>query len=348
MNPTVLVVTTVHWPDDTRIRERLIRTLATAFDVVYATRSPGPSDTSDLNYVELGGGRLQRNFRAIWLGLTYPYDILVIHDPELIMAAVLARLARGRPVVFDVHEDVPASAYTRGWVPRLARAPLSRLMASVLRVVEPILTITLAEPGYRRLFRRPHPCFANYPDTTNYPDADMDPSGPVIYLGDVTTERGIEVAVEACVELGVPLRLVGRVAPDTQRRLERAARGHSVTFDGAVPNREAIEIAAGSSVGLAPLLDLPNYRDSQPTKILEYLAVGLPVVASDLPGTRDLVEGLESVFLVEPGNPTALAEAIAGARTEEAAANAQAQAAAVRSRFQWPRDEVLGFYRSLV
>lgn len=346
---TILVVTTVHWPDDTRIRERLIRSLAAEFSVAYAARSPGPSDTTGLEYIELTGGRLLRNLRAIRLGLSYPFDVMVVHDPELLVCALLARLWQRRPVVFDVHEDVPASAYTRAWVPAPFRRPLSVLIAGALRLVEPLLKITLAEPGYRRLFKHSHPCFPNYPDTTTYPDPGVDVSGPVVYLGDVTAERGVDVAVEACSNLGVPLRLVGRIAPETRTRLERlAAPGGALTFDGLMPNRDAVESLKTASVGLAPLLDLPNYRHSQPTKILEYLAVGLPVVASDLPGTRALVEGLDSVFLAEPGNSEALAAAIVAARSGEVAEKARIQAGAIRSRFRWPGEEVRAYYESLV
>jgi len=349
VTPTVLVVTVVHWPDDTRIRERLIRTLSTEFDVVYAARSPGPTDKTGLDYVELRGTRIGRNLRAIWVALTRDWDVLAIHDPELVVAGILARLLRRRPVVFDVHEDVPASAYTRVWVPGRMRKPLAIAMRWLLRLAERVLTITLAEPGYQRLFARSHPTFPNYPETSGYPQAASTDDGPVLYLGDVTYERGVDVAVAACSKLQVPLRLIGRITSETRSRLvEEFGFGSWLTIDGLVPNRVAVHALTEASVGVAPLRDLPNYRNSQPTKILEYLAVGLPVVASDLPGTRELVEGLDAVFLVPPDDPEAMARAISQARSSEVAAIARTQAPAVRSRFRWPADEVREFYRSLV
>jgi glycosyltransferase involved in cell wall biosynthesis len=349
MRPTVLVVTVVHWPDDTRIRERLIRTLTDEFDVVYAARSPGPTDKSGLEYVELSGGRVMRNLRAIRLALAGHWDLLVVHDPELLLCAVLARLLRRRPVVFDVHEDVPASAHTRAWVPGPLRRPLAKLLGGLLRVVEPMLTITLAEPGYRRLFARPHPTFPNHPNTTNYPEAAANHDGPVIYVGDVTMERGADIAVTACSDLEVPLRLIGRITSETRSLLMARSRlGDRLSIEGLVPNRVAVKALTESSVGLAPLRDLPNYRYSQPTKILEYLAVGLPVVASDLPGTRELVDGLDAVFLVPPGDPEELASAISRARSAEVVAAARAQARSIRSRFRWPAEDVRDFYRSLL
>lgn len=348
MKPVVLVVTVVHWPDDTRIRERLIRTLSPGFDVVYATRPPGPSDNEDIEFVELAGGRIVRNLRAIRIALTSAWDVMIIHDPELVPCGVLARLLRRRPVVWDVHEDFPASAYTRSWVPSLVRRPLSVLLRWLMRLAEQLLSIALAEPGYQRLFSSRHPVFVNYPDTSSYPDAGGDPTGPAVYLGDITTERGVEEAVAACDRSSAPLQLIGRVEAKLRARLEASAGSQGVIFEGQVPNSAAVAMLASASVGLAPLHDLPNYRHSQPTKILEYLAMGLPVVASDLPGTRELVEGLDAVELVPAGDVAALAGAVGRARSPELIDLARRQASRIRSEFHWPSGDVVAFYESLL
>ncbi len=349
MTGTILVVTTVHWPDDTRIRERLIRSLSGEFSVVYAARPPGPSSNDGLSWLELSGGRIRRNLEAFRVALSGSWDVLVVHDPELIPCAIVARLVKRRPVVFDVHEDIPASAHTRAWVPRFVRRPLAALLRWVLRFSERILVVTLAEPGYQRLFRQTHPVFVNYPDTRRYPEPGGNPDGPVVYLGDVTGERGAEVAVAACSRLDISLRLIGRISATLQERLEGMwSSEEPLLIDGLVPNRSAIGALAGCSVGLAPLRDLPNYRHSQPTKILEYLAMGLPVVASDLPGTRQLVDELDGVSLVPPGEPEALAEAIQGSRSPDVMGRARSQASSIRERYGWPTDAVVEFYRSLL
>lgn len=344
---TVLVVTSVHRPDDTRIRERLIRTLAREFRVVYATRTPGPVDRDGLEWLELRGGRLRRNLAALATMTRSGWDVVVVHDPELVPAALVARAVRRDPVVFDVHEDFEALAGTRSWVPGWLRAPLAWSVRVLLRVAERFLDLTLAEQGYLELFRDPHPVFANYPDTSGYPEPAGGGDGSVVYVGDVTRQRGVPVALEACAQLGVTLKLIGPVASDMEAALGSVGGPSSPVVMGSLPNPEAVGFMAASSVGIAPLLDLPNYRHSQPTKVLEYLAAGLPVVASDLPGTRELVEGLETVFLVRPGDPAELAEAIETALAAEVSNAARDQAASIRERFRWPAEEVLRFYRSL-
>ena len=207
MRPTALVVTTVHWPDDTRIRERLIRTLTSEFDVVYAARAPGPSDRSDIRVIELGGGRLIRNLRALRLALQSWWDVLVLHDPETLPAGLISRFLRRKPVVFDVHEDVPATAMSRAWVPDLLRKPLSAFLGRLLLTAEKHLEVTLAESGYERLFRGEHAVFANHPDTSDYPDLVPAGDGGAIYVGDVTLDRGADVAGFSLPEAGAAFDL---------------------------------------------------------------------------------------------------------------------------------------------
>lgn len=346
MKPTVLVLTTVHWPDDTRIRERLIRTLSSEFAVVYASREPGPHDDSGLHSVVLAGGRLRRNLAALVLALRSQWDLLILHDPETLPLGLLARLVRRRPVVFDVHEDYPAVAYTRGWVPPWLRRVLASASKWALRMAERTLTITLAEPGYRRLFAADHPVFPNYPDTSAYPPVRQERNSEAVYLGDATIPRGVDAAVEACARAGIRLRLIGRVSPEVEATL--GAHQQTVLVVGTLSNPDAIARVSEAALGLVPLRDAPNYRDSQPTKLLEYLALGLPVVASDLPGTRRLVEGLEAVILVPPGDVDALASGVEAALTPSMRQAAIRQAPSVRKRFRWPSEEVSAFHRSVL
>jgi glycosyltransferase involved in cell wall biosynthesis len=326
----------------------LIRTLAGGFAVSYAAKTPGPSDLDDLSWIPLRGGRLRRWFHAFVLTLRGGWDVLVLHDPETIPIGIFARALRRRPVVFDVHENIPATALTRPWVPLLFRKPLEMSAGWILRLAERTLTLTLAEPGYQSLFRNEHVVFPNYPDTSDYPDPISVGSGEVVHLGDATLVRGVDVGIEACGKAGMPLRLIGRVADDMREELLAHAESHGAAlhFDGVKPNREALELVAKASVAIVPWKDLPNYRDSFPTKLLEYLAVGVPTVASDLPGTSGVAAGLPGLTLVPVGDPETLAKAIRDsvALREMAADNA----GAVRESFKWPSEDVLAFYLSLV
>jgi glycosyltransferase involved in cell wall biosynthesis len=208
--------------------------------------------------------------------------------------------------------------------------------------------VTLAEPGYQKLFRHQQEVFANHPPAGALPEPGSD-QGYVVYVGDVTEQRGAMEMVDAVALMpeSRPLRVVGRVSDGLAARMHERAGVHGVRlgFDGQLPHRAAMEVVSGASAGLSLLHDTPNYRQSLPTKVIEYLAMGIPVVASDLPGTRSAVEGLDSVWLVPSRNAAAAGQALA--RAVERRGDAAAQAPAVRERFVWPADEFVAFYASL-
>lgn len=346
--PRLLVATSVHHPDDARIRAKLITTLSTEWDVSYAAPDPGPSDTSDLTWIPLEGRRAARTLQATRLVLGDGWDLVALHDPELLLGGLI-RARRGDPTLFDLHENLPAQLRTRESVPSLFRRPLSAGAAWLLRLAEPTMAITLAEEGYGTLFRASHPVIANYlPDGIPDPRPVADPPF-LAYLGDVTVVRGAFVALEAAAGAGYGLVMVGRVAPPTlagplQRRAGEL--GVDLELTGPLPHSEALERVAPAAAGLSPLLDIGNYRHSLPTKVPEYLALGLPVLASDLPGTRRPVEGLEGVEFVHAGHTHRWRAAGRElAEQPDRRERTAAQIEQVKERFTWPSEDVLTVYR---
>jgi glycosyltransferase involved in cell wall biosynthesis len=352
VKPRLLVVTSVHPPDDPRIRERLIRSLEADFTVIYATQRPGPSDRVGVEWILLDGERRERRAEAGRLLLSTEYDIAVIHDPELLPGAIKAAKT-GRTVVFDLHEHLPAQISIRQSIP----APFRRIAAwaagRYLRRAEKHINITLAEAGYRDLFTGSHPVFPNFPRYEGFPAPHNDPGGPIVYVGDVTEIRGAVTLVEAVARMlnSRPVRMVGR--RDVGLRSELTDRAEELDVDiemtGWLPHAEAMQVVAEASVCVAPLHDVPNYRHSLPSKTIEYLALGVPVVASDLPGTRDVIGQLPGVTLIEPGDATALGLALDSVLGDASMSEAaRSGASTVRRRFVWPEDDVRGYYRSLL
>lgn len=219
----------------------------------------------------------------------------------------------------------------------------------MLRQAEVSMAITLAEEGYQSLFAASHPVIANYlPPSLPPPQPAADPPF-LAYLGDVTVVRGAFMALEAAAGAGYRLVMVGRVSPPSlvaplRRRAEEL--GVELELTGPRPHRQALARIAPAAAGLSPLLDIGNYRHSLPTKVPEYLAMGLPVLASDLPGTRRPVEGLEGVTFIDPGDPARWrAEALALSEDAERRKRVVNQVDQVKERFTWPSEDVLAVYR---
>lgn len=348
MKPAVLVVSSVHPPDDPRIRHKLVETLRDHADVTLAVRAPGPATAAGFVVVPLRGGRLRRTLAASWRIVRGGYDVISVHDPELLPAAIVAGLL-GCRVVFDLHENLPGQLRTKDWLPASLRRPASVLAAVLLRLAERVIEITLAEEGYVPLFREPHPVFPNYLVVDERELVAPERRTGIVYLGDITEARGLLTAVEAIGRSGVaaPLTLIGRCGDDFKARLEAAAEAHdaNLVMTGFLTPREAMAELARHALAISPLHDTPNYRHSLPTKLLEYLALGLPVVASDLPGSRDLLDTTPGIVWVPPGDVAALASAIAEAIADEDLAHtASAIAPDIRRRYLWPAAEVRRFY----
>ncbi len=277
--------------------------------------------------------------------------LVSLHDPELIPIGLLVRWLRRIPVVLDVHENVPAQLATKDWLAPWLRLPVARVAAAALRVAERYLTITLAEDGYQSLFRHQHPVFPNYPVAEALPALRPD-EGYVVYVGDVTEQRGAELAVRAVAGLRhpLPLHLIGRCQEPLRRRLlELADRlGVELNLTGFLPHAQAMRRAAGATVALSPLADIPNYRWSLPTKVIEYLSLGVPVVAANLPGTAHAVIDLPAVALLPPADVEAWTETLQRICDDPGwRIQAVASAPIVRTRFSWPAEQVTDLYLGL-
>ncbi len=334
------VLSVVHHSDDVRIREKLIPTLSQDFDVEYHSRAPGPSVVEGFEWQPIRGPRIVRNLSLAARLWTRSLDLVVLVDPETFLAGILA--SRCTRIVFDIHENIPAQILTK-------RLPFKKLVARMAQVVinaaERSGRITLAEPGYCDLFTSEHPVFENYPRWESLPEPG-DSDGSVVYVGDITEQRGALDLAKATGEAGLDLVMVGRCSPDLAVAIEQAvtSAGGTVEMTGRLPWHAAMQRLATAAVAVSPLRDTPNYRNSLPTKVLEYLGMGVPVVATDLPGTAQVLRGRPGVWLVPTGDVAALRDAILDANNEASRVAARAGVEDIRSEYEWPTERVRRFY----
>ncbi len=305
VGPRVLVVTVVHRPDDARILHRQIAHLrAEGFRVTYAApwAATGVSPPDGLAVRELpratGRDRLAAllSARDLLRSESGEHDLVLLHDPELLLAVRLAGVSRLPAVVWDVHEDTAVALGDREWVPPILRRLLAVFVRRLERWAERHVHLVLAEDGYRERFRRIHPVVRNHPWASQRPDPTA-PSVPdlpprVLYVGRISKGRGITTVLALARELrgSARVELAGPVDADVQQLVDAAVAEGLVTWHGFVPNDRVGSLLSGGSVGLSLLTDDPNYRVSMPSKVVEYLAHGLPVVATPLPTVVALIE----------------------------------------------------------
>lgn len=245
--------------------------------------------------------------RQLWKRLP-DHDVAIVHDPELTPSLIaLGALGRGAVLVWDVHEDVPAQVEMVPWLWEPVKRPFAALLHAIELLAERRLRLLLAEHLYQGRFGRTHPVV---PNSTVVPSAEQVAAAAeqndghrVIYIGGITAARGLEemLAVAAALPDDVTLELIGNATPDIDARLRALPASSGVDYRGFVPNRLALARVPGALAGLVLLADKANYRHSQPTKLIEYLAHGVPAVSTPHPLPTQLIERAQAGVIVPFG-----------------------------------------------
>jgi len=322
----VVHLSSAHGADDSRIFWKECLSLAQAgYDVCFVVPGDRPCRRENVEIVTVRrrSGRLARMLLStaavVGAGLRCRGDVYHFHDPELIPWGLALRLL-GKRVVYDAHEDVPRDLLFKRWVPLVLRWPLSRLIAGVEWIADRTLSgIVAATPTIARRFPASGAALVqNYARLAEFPalDASKRPHGrTVAYVGGVTPERGAVEMVDAMarVERYPDARLVvaGEIWPDwLVGKLAGSAGWRRVDYRGRQDRAGVHAILAQADVGLALFHPVQSYVESQPIKLFEYMAAGLPVIAADFPGFRKIVEANGCGLCVPPLDTAAIAAAI--------------------------------------
>ncbi|WP_283139684.1 glycosyltransferase [Rhizohabitans arisaemae] len=342
----VLVMTVVHHPEDARILHRQIRAIVDAgHEVTYAApyTARGVVPRSWVTGVDLPRAAERKRLTAIraarrlFKRMRDEVDIVLIHDPELLLAVVGVK--NRPPVVWDVHEDTPATLSLKPWLPSIFRPPVRYFARSLEAAAERRLHLILAETAYASRFRKPHPVIPNetwVPDHVSPPGDDR-----VVYLGWLSHARGVHEAVEVARLLQphrIAVELIGYADPQTRPLLKDAVAAGLLEWRDFMPNDEALKRLDGALAGLSLLHDEPNYRHSMPTKIVEYMAHGIPVITTPSPRAVELVERYGSGVVVPWRDPGAVAQAVLRLHEDTGERRAQGQRGydAARAYHHWP------------
>lgn len=371
MSATIVHVTTVHSPFDTRIFWKECRSLARdGYDVTLVAPGvpDGERDGVHVRGIPAPSSRLERltstGRAAVRRTLGLNPDLVHLHDPELLLwAPVLKR--GGRVVVFDMHENLPAAILTKAWVSSSLRRALSISWAGAERLLLRGLPVVFAEQSYPRAypFVRESEIVQNLPDIDALVTVEAEKAtAPTLgYMGTITMERGCKAMIDAVASVrrnGIPARLelIGPVADAASSALLTAVTagpdGGSVRVHGRLPPDQGWQIIARCHVGLALLSPTPNYIESYPTKLFEYMALGVPVVTSAFPLYREIVETERCGICVDPDSPDEIYQALKWLleHPDEAAEMGDRGRRAVMQRYTWSAefDRLSGFYKRLL
>ena len=292
---------------------------------------------------------------ALRRGLGRAADVILTRD--LGIAAALVRLPRRLrpPVVYEAHGFAPTVSEE---LPRLlgtARVPsrtkLARLAAREARVwrdAEGYVTLTAAHRDelVARFGARGNT--AVVPDGTRLPIGRVftPPAGsvPIVgYAGHLYPWKGADVLVEALARLDGAHGLIvgGHPGERDVGRVDALIRARGLAVRVQLIGWQS-PAAVADQLARCTVLVLPNTRSTiserytSPLKLFEYMAAGRAIVASDLPALREVLTDGVDALLVTPGQPDALAAAIARLLADPALAERLARRAfEAASAFGW-------------
>ncbi len=175
--------------------------------------------------------------------------------------------------------------------------------------------------------------------------------GHIFFGGRLLGWKGLAVLLQTLRRFPIRERLIvtgsGRVAAWRNYARSLGLGEDRVEFLGVIPRVDML-----SKVRQAKLVVLPSFTESCPYSLIEAMAMGKAVVASSLPGTRDMLVDEVSGLLVPPGDPAALGAAIARLLGDEALRRRLGREAATvaASRFSLPRmcDDTVRYFESVL
>jgi glycosyltransferase involved in cell wall biosynthesis len=327
----VVHVSSVHPHDDVRVFVKECRSLAASgHSVVYIVSAQADEviDGVQIRALRASKGRFRRvlntALQAYRKAAAEKADIYQFHDPELIPLMVWLKLRQPRAkVIYDTHEDMPGSIRAKHWIPTRLRKPVStgvRLMEKL--AVKRFDAVVAATPTIARNFPPGKTVTVqNFPMLEEFPP--LQPSsyhfGDTITLfhsGRVSSDRGGREMIRAMGQVkkshpAVKLVIAGMFVPaEYDNELAQEDGWDAVEFVGWKNREDMRTLLANADIGIALMHPVENYVAAQPNKLFEYMAAGLPVVASDFPWWRNIIEGSGAGLLANPQDPESIADKI--------------------------------------
>lgn len=272
-------------------------------------------------------------------------DFYHAHDLNTMPAAVLAKLLRWRPLVYDAHEVATGRVGHDVWYVHLIERMTIPFADAVIATTETRAQFMTAKYGVKpwvvgnvvdlRL--------ADTPARDLHSELQIPADQPIIiYQGGVQAGRGIEQVLQS-----IPLWKAGyfvvvgdgNLMDSIQQLAVDLGVASRVRFTGRVPLKELLGYTRAAKIGLQVLQNTCfNHYSTDSNKLFEYFAAGIPVVAANYPEIRKVVEAFDAGILIDPHDPRQIAEAVNTLLEPSVWSVKAANAARVPHYYNWERE----------
>jgi glycosyltransferase involved in cell wall biosynthesis len=243
-------------------------------------------------------------------------DIYQFHHPDLIPAGLLLKLS-GKKVIYDTREFYPDKILSMRWIPEQLRPVISSVFGVYERITSALWDHVLVADRYsaRAFTGLPVSVVPNYPLLTPVERVANKPGHKhkLIYVGGLSAERGLLVMLKIAELLkgqNVELELMGTCPfPEDEKRIRAVP---NVRYLGNQNLQAVYRHIAGADLGLLLLQPVPayTYAGENTLKLFEYMWCEIPLVSSDFPNLRHIIEAAQCGICIDPCNAERAAIAI--------------------------------------
>ena len=354
-NTVICHISTAHSVFDVRIFQKECRTLAqNGYDVnlLITHDKKEVVDGVKIHPLTLSSTRLSRisikQAEAIKKALKIDADVYHLHDPELIPLGLILKM-KGKKIIYDAHEDLPRQIFSKPYLYDKIKPLISKAVEFIENnAVKQFDAVITATPYIRDRFLKIN---KNSIDINNFPLFEeynkvntniSDRENAVCYIGGLTQVRGLEEVVKSFSYLkDTKLYLAGSFENSfLEDSLKHSPSWKNVEYLGFIDRSEVQKILAKVKAGIVTFLPLPNHINSQPNKMFEYMGAGLPVIGSNFPLWKEIIEGNNCGICVNPKDSKEIADAIKFIidNPKEAEKMGKNGAYIVRKKYNWEKE----------
>jgi len=354
MKNKVCHITTVHPRTDTRIFIKECISLAKNYEVHLIVADGKKDNIVDKVHIHDIGlrqtSRIKRlridSDKALKRAISINCDIYHFHDPELISVGEKLKKA-GKKVIYDVHEDLPRQIYSKPYLKNWIKPILSRIIEwkenKAAKKFDYIITATSHIRNRFLKINKNSIDINNYPVLGEFYSSNWNlKQNKVCYIGGITEVRGIKEMVSALEFNDAKLVLAGTFDdPNLETEMKHNKLWSKVEYLGFINRDQISEVFNISKAGLVTLHPIINYMDALPVKMFEYMMAGLPVISSNIPLWKNIVETNNCGIAVNPLKPKEISNAINyimdnPEKAEKMGKNGQQ---AVKEKYNWSLEE---------
>jgi glycosyltransferase involved in cell wall biosynthesis len=277
-------------------------------------------------------------------------SIYHIHDSDILIIGILLKLS-GRKVIYDAHEDTPLQISYQHWIPALLKRPYTWFYFILEKICGWLFDgIIVAEPVIAKYFpEKKTYLIRNFPLVDSFRLHKATPyqerKKRLIHIGTLSKVRGLfemlESAKIAHDKTPFDFFLGGKFSPaDLGKKILSLYR---VSFLGRVSYTDLVDLLFDSRVGIIIPHPIERYKTNYPVKLFEFMAAGLPVIASQEGESAAFVREAQCGILVDPLNIKQISEAIVWlfAHPEEAEAMGRRGQQLIFNEYNWKKESLV-------